>query len=134
GANHAADLGRVGHLHRIANPAQAQPAHRRLVALGLAVRALDERHFQGLGGGAGHGLQPTISSTRLPRLAAISSGDWIAVRAFMVARMTLMGLREPWLLASTLRTPAHSTTARMPAPAITPVPSAAGNMYTRVVP
>ena len=49
--------------------------------------------------GFGHGSslpgQPRISSTRLPRFAAMSSGDCALVNAFIVARTTLIGLREP---------------------------------------
>ena len=38
---------------------------------------------------------PTISSTDLPRLAAISSGDFMAFRPLIVARTTFTGLVEP---------------------------------------
>ena len=42
-----------------------------------------------------HDVQPTISATLLPRLAAMSSGVRSLPSASMVARTTLMGLREP---------------------------------------
>ena len=39
--------------------------------------------------------QPKSSSRLLPRLAAICAGERIAESAFIVARTTLIGLREP---------------------------------------
>ena len=39
--------------------------------------------------------QPKISSTVLPRFAAICEGERICDSAFIVARTTLIGLREP---------------------------------------
>src|SRR5665213_355523 len=49
----------------------------------------------------------------------------------MVAFAMLIGFVVPRLFASTLRTPASSSTARTPPPAITPVPSEAGRSITR---
>jgi len=40
-------------------------------------------------------VKPVISSRLLPRFAAISSGERIFASAFMVARTTLIGLRDP---------------------------------------
>ena len=39
--------------------------------------------------------QPKISSAVLPRFAAICAGERICDNAFIVARTTLIGLREP---------------------------------------
>src|SRR3546814_17349706 len=75
-----------------------------------------------------------MSSTVLPRLAAISEGLFILVSASIVARTRLIGLREPSALASTFCTPATSNTARIAPPAITPVPSEAGRMQTLAAP
>ena len=51
-----------------------------------------------------------------------------------VARTTLYGLVEPWLLASMLVTPITSNTARIGPPAMMPVPSGAGCISTRAAP
>src|SRR5690606_1907480 len=140
GADHAANLRRIAQHHGVANATQPKATHRCAVLRDLAVHALHQRDLDRLFfGHLGRPHEPVaalgrISSTRLPRLAAISSGDWMLMSAFIVARTTLIGLREPWLFASTLRTPAHSSTARMLPPAIRPVPSAAGCMETRVAP
>src|SRR5574340_357485 len=77
---------------------------------------------------------PSISSMFLPRLAAISDGEFIAFRPFSVARTTLYGLLEPIHLASTSRTPTASNTARIAPPAIMPVPSDAGCINTLAAP
>src|ERR1019366_2175864 len=77
---------------------------------------------------------PKISSTFLPRLAAISDGEFIAFRPFSVARTTLYGLLEPIHLANTSRTPTASNTARIAPPAIMPVPSEAGCIRTLAAP
>ena len=52
----------------------------------------------------------------------------------MVARTALIGLLLPSDLVSTSLTPAASSTARTPPPAITPVPGAAGFNSTRDAP
>lgn len=52
----------------------------------------------------------------------------------MVARTTLIGLRDPTHLDSTSLTPTTSNTARMAPPAMIPVPSEAGCMKTRAAP
>src|SRR3546814_4758729 len=61
-------------------------------------------------------------------------GDRISFRPRSVARTRLIGLREPLALASTSLTPTASSTARIAPPAITPVPSDAGCMYTCAAP
>src|SRR5690606_27880657 len=75
-----------------------------------------------------------MSSTFLPRLAAMADGECMPARPLTVARTRLIGLREPTALASTSFTPTASSTARMAPPAITPVPSDAGCMKTRAAP
>ena len=92
GGNHAAVLTRVSHRHALANAAQPEPARGGRDALQLPVQAPDQRHFQL---SVRHGRQPVISSRLLPRFAAISSGERIFASAFMVARTTLIGLRDP---------------------------------------
>src|SRR5258706_2320253 len=77
---------------------------------------------------------PAISSTFLPRLAAISEGRRCCVRPSSVARTTLYGLVEPWHLAEMLVTPITSNTARMAPPALMPLPSCAGFIITLVAP
>src|SRR5690348_3378879 len=70
----------------------------------------------------------------LPRFAAISAGELIASSALIVARTTLYGFVGPWHFARMLVTPTTSNTARIAPPAITPVPSDAGCICTRVEP
>src|SRR5689334_21345044 len=82
----------------------------------------------------GHGYAPRISSTVLPRVAAMSAGALPCSSALIVARTTLYGFVGPWHLARMLVTPTTSNTARIAPPAITPVPSAAGCMNTTVEP
>ena len=60
--------------------------------LQLPVQALHQRYLDLL---VCHVVQPVISSRVLPRLAAMSSGERIFDRAEIVARTTLIGLREP---------------------------------------
>src|SRR5512137_2754663 len=67
-----------------------------------------------------------ISAVVLPRIWATRSALRSRFSPATVALSTLCGLREPWLLVSTLRTPAASSTARTAPPAMTPVPSLAG--------
>src|SRR3546814_6568533 len=94
--------------------AQAQTTNTCAMRINSANRALDQRHsdracfFFSLG----HD-QPLISSTDLPRLAAISAGVFIDCKPFNVARTTLYGLLEPIHLASTLVTPITSKMARI---------------------
>ena len=52
----------------------------------------------------------------------------------MVALTTFTGLSEPSDLARTSRTPARSSTDRMPPPAMMPVPGLAGRSITRAAP
>ena len=63
-------------------------------------------------------------------MAASSAGDRAPRKPLIVARTTLIGLREPKDLASTSRTPRTSKIARMGPPAIMPVPLDAGCIYT----
>src|SRR5690349_10021491 len=80
------------------------------------------------------GAHPVISSTFLPRRAAISAGVLMALRPSRVARTTLYGLVEPKHLARTLVTPITSNTARIGPPAMMPVPSEAGCISTLAEP
>src|SRR5437016_4701814 len=74
------------------------------------------------------------SATVLPRSAATAPGSFSWVSAAIVARTMLCGLLEPMHLVSTLLTPASSTTARTPPPAMTPVPADAGFSSTSPAP
>ncbi len=64
-------------------------------------------------------------------MRATSSGRRSSFSATIVAFAMLIGFVVPRLFASTLRTPASSSTARTPPPAMTPVPSDAGRSMTR---
>src|SRR5688572_22583282 len=66
-----------------------------------------------------------------PRIAATSSGRTSRLSPSTVARHMLIGFVVPRLFASTSRIPASSSTARVPPPAMTPVPSLAGRSTTR---
>src|SRR5438874_2245584 len=92
GGDHAAVRRGVRHGHALVNAAQPEAARGRSDVPQLPVQAPHQRHFELP---VRHGPQPVISSRLLPRLAAISSGERIFASAFMVARMTLIGLREP---------------------------------------
>ena len=61
-----------------------------------------------------------------PRRALSSSAEWRLRRASIVARVTLTGFVEPWVLVRMSRMPADSMTARTAPPAMTPVPCEAG--------
>ena len=95
GVDHATRFRRIDYDSAVANMSQPEAAHARLMGPDLAMDTLDERHFEGLALNVCHKFQPRISSTCLPRFAAISSGERACDKAFMVARTTLMGLREP---------------------------------------
>src|SRR5690242_13297598 len=123
--DHAADGLRILELDDLADALQPQAAHRRAVIVARAIDALDERHFQFLAGYRLHHAS-RISSTVLPRFAAMSAGALIASSALIVARTTLYGLVGPWHFARMFVTPTTSNTARIAPPAITPVPSDAG--------
>src|SRR5687767_14209569 len=88
--DHPAYRRRVLELHRLVQLPQAQAAHARPVTGLGADRAPHQRHLEGLAPRARlrHG-QAVISSTDLPRLAAISAGVFMAVSPLMVARTTL---------------------------------------------
>src|SRR5512143_1030799 len=78
--DHAADLLGVGDDHRLVHPAQAEAAHGRAVTVQLPERASHQRHLDVLGRcGLWHVVQPAISATVLPRLAAMRSGDGMVV-------------------------------------------------------
>src|SRR5690348_14180583 len=130
--DHAADGRRVLELDGVADAPEAQAAHRCPMVLPRAPDALDERHLQFLR--LGHRHVARISSTVLPRLAAMSAGALIASSALIVARTTLYGFVGPWHFARMFVTPTTSNTARIAPPAITPVPSDAGCIWTRVEP
>src|SRR5690242_3786262 len=76
--DHAADGLRILELDHLANALQAQAAHRRAMVLARASNALDERHFQFL---VLRHHASRISSTVLPRFAAMSAGALIASSA-----------------------------------------------------
>src|SRR5687767_11036388 len=86
--DHAAHFRRVDELDHVVQAAQAEAAHRRHVP-GLAARgALHQLDLDLLLVRHGYAW-PMISSTFLPRLAAISAGVFIACRPCSVARTTL---------------------------------------------
>ena len=66
------------------------------------------------------------SRISLPRSFATSSGRFRLFSPSTVAISRLIGFAVPSDLARMSRTPPSSSTARTPAPAITPVPSEAG--------
>src|SRR6185295_15371433 len=124
--DHAAHGRRVDQLDHVVDALEAEAAHR--VALGVmnAVDALQQPHLDL--------LHCVISSTVLPRRAAISAGVLMFFKPSSVARTTLYGLVEPKHLASTLVTPITSNTARIGPPAMMPVPSIAGCIRTLAEP
>ena len=75
-----------------------------------------------------------MSRTDLPRSLATSSGVRSAFRPASVARTRLIGFDVPSDFARMSRMPASSSTARTPAPAMTPVPGLAGFSSTRPAP
>ena len=78
---------------------------------------------------------PAIRLTSLtPRRAPSSSAECRLRSASIVARVTLTGLVEPWILDRMSRTPAASRTARTEPPAMTPVPCEAGLSRTLLAP
>ncbi len=74
------------------------------------------------------------SRIRSPRSLATSSGRFSDFRPCTVAISRLIGFAVPSDLARMSRTPPSSSTARTPAPAMTPVPSEAGLRSTRPAP
>ncbi len=111
--NHAAHCRSIFQLNGVVHTTQAQTANTCTMRLLGSDDAFHQRHFQCFC--LCHDY-PVISSTLLPRFAAISAGEFNACKPFRVARTTLYGLLEPIHLASTLRTPdrlkhsAHRTT------------------------
>src|ERR1700685_1182171 len=93
GLRHATVLGRVGHGHALVAPTQPKAAHRLRDVRELSVHAPQERDLQLFV--ACHRRYPVTSSRLLPRLAAISSGERTRLSAAIVARTTLIGLRDP---------------------------------------
>src|SRR5438309_435320 len=124
--DHAAHRRRIDHLHDVVDALEAHAAHRIALRPLAAGDALQETHLDL--------LHCVISSTVLPRRAAISAGVLMAFRPSSVARTTLYGLVEPKHLASTLVTPITSNTARIGPPAMMPVPSIAGCISTLAEP
>src|SRR5690606_6149115 len=100
--------------------AQAEAAHRRTMRLLRAHQPLHEPDLELPF--FGHRQSPRISSTVLPRLAAIWAGVLSSFSPAMVARTTLYGLVDPVIFASTLVTPMTSKIARIGPPAMMPVP------------
>ena len=81
---------------RLVHATQAEATRRCAVPRELAEGTLHERDLDGLLRFVlRHVGQPVISATVLPRLAAMRSGAGMLVSAFIVARTTLIGLREP---------------------------------------
>src|SRR5262245_40495065 len=78
----------VGQFHGLADLPQTEPAHARAVRLLGADGAAHQRYLERLGISLRHG-HPVISSTDLPRFAAISAGVVMRVKPLMVARTTL---------------------------------------------
>src|SRR5207253_10698831 len=117
---------RVHQLDHLVDALQAQAAHRVAMAALHAVGAFQQPHLDL--------VHCVISSTVLPRRAAISAGVLMAFRPWSVARTTLYGLVEPKHLASTLVMPITSNTARIGPPAMMPVPSIAGCISTFAAP
>src|SRR5512146_2641151 len=134
--DHPAHRGRVLELALAAEPAQAQPAHRRPMRLARAGDAAHQLDFQRLF--VRHvdppRAQPNRDSTDRPRLAATSAGVVDDFSASSVARTMLYGLVEPWLLATMSVTPITSNTARIGPPAMMPSPGLAGAISTLAAP
>src|SRR5699024_1306816 len=130
-ADHTPDFGGISQHTAAGDAAQTQAANR----LPGRLLGTDDGTYEGnLDLFLSHDYYPRISSTVLPRLAAISAGVAQSRRPLSVGRTRLYGLLEPRLLATTLRTPMTSKMARMGPPAMTPVPSEAGEIRTRDAP
>src|SRR5262249_5257373 len=126
--DHAAHGGRVLHDDRAADALEAEAPQREALARARADLASPQRDLHHL---VAHTPR---SPSDLPRGAASCRGGRSSRSAARVARPMLWGLFEPMHLVSTLATPASSTTARTPPPAITPVPSEAGRSITSPAP
>src|SRR6266403_1312725 len=100
--DHAAHSRCVLELARLVDPFQTQAQNRGPVVGAGTRNALDQRHRHRF---FRHFAPPVMSSTDLPRLAAISAGVRNSCSAFRVARTMLYGLVDPCDLATTLRTP-----------------------------
>src|SRR5258707_1042630 len=91
--DHPARARRVDDFHRMVRPLETEAAHGVAMILPRPRDALRERQLDFLF--AGHRYAPRISSTVLPRLAAISDGALHFCRPSSVARTRLYGLVEP---------------------------------------
>src|SRR5881394_2685222 len=98
GVDHSAVLRRVCDFDRLVRLAQAEPAYRRRDVLQLAREALHQRDLDLFVCHECVIQRPyaRISSSVLPRLAAMVSGEFTLASAMTVARTTLIGLREPY--------------------------------------
>lgn len=111
-ADHSPYCRGVLQFHNVANPAQPQTCQAGFVVGKNSVRALDLLHFYSLGShdsnlendfyldalpnqGRTRRRQPAISSSDLPRLAAISCGERMFFKPLKVARTTLTGFVDP---------------------------------------
>src|SRR3954453_15578192 len=130
--NHAARLGRVLQLDRVANPQQAEALHHGLLRAAEPGRALHQRHLDGGAFRVGamirhdYALVLARSASSLPRIRAIVDGSFSESSPWQVARTTLWALADPSDLVTMFPMPAASTTARTAPPAMMPVPSGAG--------
>src|SRR4029450_6897587 len=88
-ADHSARRRRVDHVHRMIRPLESQPAHGRAMILLAAIGALHQRDLDLLVGR--HDYAPVSSSTVIPRLAAISAGEFTFCNAFNGARTRVAG-------------------------------------------
>src|SRR5262249_11567889 len=138
----ALQLGRVLVLGTPADLAEAERAERAEVAVGLADSTTDLRDPQRAHSDTSSGSEAGSSSASCAFAAGAETGKTSAMdlrgsaatswgrpsrlSPSTVARVMLIGVVVPRLFASTSRMPASSSTARVPPPAITPVPSLAG--------
>src|SRR5262245_57879502 len=125
--DHPQHGGRLADGDTLSHTRQPEPAQRSLLTLRLADRTGGQRDLHQ---SFTHVTHARSSSTVLRRRAATCSDVRSSCKAATVALTVLCGLLEPIHLVSTLRTPANSTTARTPPPAITPVPLPAGRNRT----
>src|SRR5699024_9032521 len=93
---HAAIFGGVGNQYRMVQAPQSQPADARMLLARTSGKTAHQRNPQFFVH-IRHDLfrYAVISSTVLPRLAAMYSGSCMPRSPLMVARTMLIGLREP---------------------------------------
>ena len=136
--DHAADRRGVGHLDLWLRWRKPRPRTVARCFCLVRVRPFTRVTLQLLAGLAGwflrHLRPQAISSTFLPRLAAISRGRrcWPGRRASRARRCT--GLVEPWHLARCWSRPSPRRPRASAPPALMPLPSDAGFIITRVAP